>query len=207
VQFNVTDDQTMLPVDDVEVEINDSTHQVALGQTNSNGTFIFTPISFGWFTIFVNKSGYFEDTISFYVWKRNIVITHPTTIYVNETIEIWMDDGQTALPIENVLVEIYLGNDSDGTIVASNQTDSSGIITFTPAVAGTYALYASKYGYYDHGPVNFDVIANSCVLEGDYPPCNIVTLREVIDYIQLWILDEATLADVVTLINGWVNSS
>jgi parallel beta-helix repeat protein len=45
-----------------------------------------------------------------------------------------------------------------------------------------------------------------CPIRGDYPNCSDVTLREVVDYIQVWIGDEATLSEVVRLINAWANS-
>jgi hypothetical protein len=46
-----------------------------------------------------------------------------------------------------------------------------------------------------------------CVFRGDYPDCSRVTLREVVDFIYVWIEDEATLGEVIALINGWVNTS
>jgi parallel beta-helix repeat protein len=45
-----------------------------------------------------------------------------------------------------------------------------------------------------------------CELGGNNPPCETVTLEEVVDYVQLWVRDEVTLSDVVRLINAWVNS-
>ena len=43
----------------------------------------------------------------------------------------------------------------------------------------------------------------TCSLTGDYAPCDVVSLQEVIDIINLWAIDEATLQQVVALINGW----
>jgi hypothetical protein len=46
----------------------------------------------------------------------------------------------------------------------------------------------------------------TCTLTGDDPPCGVVTLTEVIDYITLWANDQADLADVIELINAWAAS-
>jgi hypothetical protein len=46
-----------------------------------------------------------------------------------------------------------------------------------------------------------------CELSGNNPPCLTVSLREVVDFINLWIDNEATLSEVVRLINAWANSS
>jgi hypothetical protein len=45
-----------------------------------------------------------------------------------------------------------------------------------------------------------------CLLRGDFPSCDDVSLREVVDYINVWNNDEATLLEVINLINGWINS-
>jgi hypothetical protein len=42
-----------------------------------------------------------------------------------------------------------------------------------------------------------------CDLPGDYPPCDEVTLDEVIDFINLWAQDQASLSDVLNLIHAW----
>ena len=56
----------------------------------------------------------------------------------------------------------------------------------------------SHFSYYSVGGESL-----SCSLTGDYAPCNVVSLQEVIDIINLWAADEATLQQVVALINGW----
>jgi hypothetical protein len=42
-----------------------------------------------------------------------------------------------------------------------------------------------------------------CTLRGNYPPCDEVTLQEVINAINEWAVDEFTLLDVINLINAW----
>jgi hypothetical protein len=42
-----------------------------------------------------------------------------------------------------------------------------------------------------------------CNLPGDYPPCNEVTLSEVINAINKWVTGELKLSEIVTLINAW----
>jgi hypothetical protein len=43
----------------------------------------------------------------------------------------------------------------------------------------------------------------SCPLAGDYPPCGEITLSEVVDMINKWAADKATLGDVIALITRW----
>jgi Zn-dependent metalloprotease len=46
-----------------------------------------------------------------------------------------------------------------------------------------------------------------CDHNGDYPACGVISLDEVLDYINLWAQEKAELTDVIALINGWVETS
>lgn len=46
-------------------------------------------------------------------------------------------------------------------------------------------------------------LSTPCSLLGDYPPCGVITMQEVINFINAWIQGEANLADVVNLIIAW----
>jgi len=45
-----------------------------------------------------------------------------------------------------------------------------------------------------------------CSLIGDTPPCGIVELGEVIDFINLWAVGNAELSEVIDLINAWAST-
>ncbi len=45
----------------------------------------------------------------------------------------------------------------------------------------------------------------TCPITGDYPPCGTVSLQEVINLINEWVDDNATLNDVIALINAWAS--
>jgi hypothetical protein len=45
-----------------------------------------------------------------------------------------------------------------------------------------------------------------CSLNGNYPPCDEVSLQEIINAINAWAIDEFALADVIHLINAWASS-
>ena len=49
-------------------------------------------------------------------------------------------------------------------------------------------------------------VSIGCELAGDTPPCDTVTLSEVIDGINDWTIGEMTLTDVISLINAWIQS-
>ena len=78
----------------------------------------------------------------------------------------------------------------------------------TSPVAGSDT---AKSGYHN---LNFAIEAESggCEMDGDEPPCGVVTLAEVVDLITIWDLcvnegcppgEDATLAEVVDLITAW----
>lgn len=45
----------------------------------------------------------------------------------------------------------------------------------------------------------------TCDLTGDYSPCSVITLSEVIDFINLWVQGQAKLSDVIALITAWAS--
>jgi hypothetical protein len=50
-------------------------------------------------------------------------------------------------------------------------------------------------------------LANPCEKPGDYPPCNEITLAEIVSLINAWAKGEAELGDVINLIIAWTNQS
>jgi parallel beta-helix repeat protein len=48
-------------------------------------------------------------------------------------------------------------------------------------------------------------LANPCEKPGDYPPCNEITLAEIVSLINAWARGEAELGDVINLIIAWTN--
>jgi len=44
-----------------------------------------------------------------------------------------------------------------------------------------------------------------CELAGNYPPCEEVTLSEVVALINQWSAGQAALSDVVALVNKWAD--
>ena len=65
----------------------------------------------------------------------------------------------------------------------------------------------------DTGNVTLEGNETSCEMPGDWPPCGIVTLEELVDYIVLWsyaecriegpVLAQCGMADVIDLFNTW----
>jgi len=45
-----------------------------------------------------------------------------------------------------------------------------------------------------------------CSMLGDYPPCDVVSLSEVVDFIIRWSSGQASISDVIDLINAWAGS-
>jgi hypothetical protein len=49
-------------------------------------------------------------------------------------------------------------------------------------------------------------LGGACSLIGDYAPCNIVTIGEVVTLINKWVADEADISDVIDLIYAYKES-
>lgn len=69
---------------------------------------------------------------------------------------------------------------------------------------GTLSLGNGTY-VNTQGDGQITIIAG-CTLTGDYPPCETVTLDEVVSYINLWAAGQAKLSNVVALIIKWMAS-
>jgi hypothetical protein len=84
-------------------------------------------------------------------------------------------------------------------------------VTILQNANGTYAFS----GLVDLGegntyPSTGDIemrVSEGCELAGDTPPCDRVTLSEVIDGINDWIIGQMNLTDVISLINAWIQSA
>jgi hypothetical protein len=50
-------------------------------------------------------------------------------------------------------------------------------------------------------------VTGGCSLAGDTPPCGTVTLSEVIDGINSWLVNQMDLSEVISLINAWLQSA
>jgi len=54
--------------------------------------------------------------------------------------------------------------------------------------------------------VSTTTTSRPCQLAGDYPPCDEVTLSELVGFINLWSDGNANLSDVIALVNAWAGS-
>ena len=49
------------------------------------------------------------------------------------------------------------------------------------------------------------VTVEACALKGNYKPCGVVTLGEVVAYVNLWADGQAALGDAIRLVNAWAD--
>ena len=73
--------------------------------------------------------------------------------------------------------------------VTTNQSTTQGVSTTTTAPNSP-------------APTSFQ-----CSMPGDYEPCGVVTLQELVNFLNAWVQDHAALGDVVKLINVCVKST
>jgi hypothetical protein len=90
-------------------------------------------------------------------------------------------------------------------------------ITYTLTVPSTANGTYNFSGEYNYSSSSYDVsdmvtgdlhlqALDRCELYGDLPPCNQISIPEVVDVITQWTTGEATLLDVIAMINAWANS-
>ncbi len=60
-----------------------------------------------------------------------------------------------------------------------------------------------SYGPYGTAPPAYGYNDVCCSIKGDNPPCGVISLGEITDYIILWSQGKADLSDVINLINRW----
>jgi len=77
----------------------------------------------------------------------------------------------------------------------STTTTSLGSTTTIPANTSTTTT-----------STNTTTTVGACSLVGDYPPCGEITLSEVVDMINKWAADKATLGETVALITIWATT-
>jgi len=120
----------------------------------------------------------------------------------------------------NTWIGIYMYN-ADYTRVNSNEAcynaESDFWIMNSDNVTGTNNTCDAPDGWNDTETVgctyscsavtttSTTTIEGECALVGDYPPCGVVELSEVIDLISTWAAEQAELSDVIDLINAWAS--
>jgi hypothetical protein len=72
----------------------------------------------------------------------------------------------------------------------------------TTSIRTTTSLYPPA-----PGDMTTTTLTDSCVLPGNAPPCNEVTLAEVVSGITAWSNGSMQLNDVIALINSWADQS
>jgi hypothetical protein len=86
-----------------------------------------------------------------------------------------------------------VGNSTTTTIVMSSTTTTSSAGGTTTSVSGTTSSPATT--------TTLPLV--ECNLKGDYSPCGVVSLQEVIDAINQWTQEEMALGEIVDLIAAW----
>ena len=172
-----------------------SSYNILVGNTlNSNS---FSGISIGWSeaynnnitqnTITSNGYGIYGGIHASYKVYHNDFVSNTQNTYLEYASESdsWINGS------EGNYWSDYVGNDSNGDGIGDTPYNIGG-------------------GNYDNYPLMepYNVVsAVYCELNGNYPPCDEVTLSEVVDHINLWSACACGLADVIDLINAWVNGT
>jgi hypothetical protein len=86
---------------------------------------------------------------------------------------------------------------SQAATTSSTTTSSGGTTTLAPGSTSTTVSPATTIPI---PPLPPDL---ECTLEGDYAPCDDISLQEVVDAINLWVVDRMALGDIVKLITAW----
>lgn len=98
----------------------------------------------------------------------------------------------------------------DGAYVMTGSTDSYGsggkdvflVKTRSPDVTTTTSTTTTTIPTI---ATTTTTLGSPCEKPGDYPPCDEITLAEIVNYINAWARGEAELGDVIDLIIAWTN--
>jgi hypothetical protein len=103
---------------------------------------------------------------------------------------------KTGAQLHNLSLDIEKGGFRAIKIASGNcPTATSTTSTSTTALVTTSSSVASS--------TTSTTTAPQCSLAGDYPPCGLVSLTEVVDAINKWADNQMNLLDVIELINAW----
>jgi hypothetical protein len=102
----------------------------------------------------------------------------------------------------NVLIKVVTATTTTSTTTSTTTMNSTSTTTTTRITTTTTSTTTSS-----STTSTSTTIPQECDLIGDYPPCDTVTLNEVIEGINKWANDQMTLSDVLQLINAWAQEN
>jgi hypothetical protein len=175
-----------------------------------------------------------DDYITIVPYRITITRDLPSTAYTDSNITVYlnMDVSESKKPNALGLVEFFplgwtVSNISSGGIKRNTSiewifssltspvqdTNISYVLSVPSDANGTYQFsgqfnYSSTLGGVSQsttGDISF-FATDKCALIGDAPPCGVVEIPEVIDVITQWATGDATLDDVIAMINAWMQS-
>jgi hypothetical protein len=175
-----------------------------------------------------------DDWLVVVPYKITITRDLPSIAYTdyNITVMLQMDVTEAKKPNALGLVEYFpagwsVSNISNGGIKRNTSiewlfssltspvqdTNVSYTLTVPSTANGTYNFS----GQYNYSSSSYDVsdmvtgdahlrASDKCELLGDLPPCGVVEMTELVDVILQWASGEATLEEVIAMINAWALS-
>jgi len=159
----------------------------------------------------------------------------PSTSYTdsNITVYLYMDVSESQKPNAISLVEFFppgwdVFNISNGGIKRNGSiewlfspltspvqdTNISYVLSVPGDANGTYGFSGQfNYSAGEYGPVSEAMsgdtatsVIDKCTLSGDIPPCGVVEISEVITAITSWASGDASITDVIAMINAWAKT-
>jgi hypothetical protein len=175
-----------------------------------------------------------DDYITIVPYRIIVTRDLPSNAYTDSNITVYLnlDVSESRKPNALGLVEFFplgwtVSNISNGGIKRNTSiewvfssltspvqdTNISYVLSVPSDANGTYP-FSGQFNYTSSlGAVSESTIGDSsvfatdkCALLGDAPPCGVVEIPEVIGVITQWSTGEATLADVIAMINAWMLS-
>ena len=167
VKGNVIGKSSIIDVDAVALEnvtvgvfsVNDLDNSISSTQTDVNGDFTFLGLAGGSYIFKIMNLGYQDYETP---QDTPIVIENGVVNSLGDSIELLLSDSikgnvvgklavddESAIALENVVVEIFSSNDLDNAITETT-TDMNGDFSFRGLMTGSYVLKISNGGYNDY---------------------------------------------------------
>ena len=173
--------------------------------TGTNGSFTFSSLLPGAYTVMPTNSNYFYNPASMAVTisNRNVTLTNFTALprFISGTV---LQGGTNGTPVAGVT--ILLG----GALSLTNTTDTNGVYVFTNLNAGKYTVTPQTNGFLGmvFAPTNATVMLGSltnCPVSANFVTTNlIIMLRalEVVQVVQDWSNTVTLIANKATLVRA-----
>jgi hypothetical protein len=166
----------------------------AIIQLSQNVTAGSYPISRAWFELNRSMNYSSSGNTSERYWR----ILNTSSLLGNYSVRCWINDT-----LNN---RVYLDDSSFRVITTTSTTTTTSSTTTTSTTSTTSSTSSTSITSSSTSTSSTtSTTISQCVMQGNYPPCDAVTLSEIVDAINGWAAGNQNIGEVIGLINSWAD--